>query len=210
MNLEQYNIIILDCDGVIFDSNNLKIEAFKNSLNEYNSKIVENFINYFKENFGTSRYNLTRVFIENFLEIKFSQNLYQKILENYGVECVKLYTQASFTTKCIDFIDFYKNKKLYVASGSDEVELNRVFEQRKIRGNFEKVYGSPISKTILVEKICKENEGKNIVMIGDAKSDYLATKDNNIDFIFMKDYSTSQDMKNNNSLTTIDNLGDLI
>lgn len=210
MNLEQYNIIILDCDGVIFDSNNLKIEAFKNSLNEYDSKIVEKFIDYFKENFGTSRYNLTRVFIEKFLEIEFSQNLYQKILEDYGIECVKLYTQASFTTKFIDFIDFYKNKKLYVASGSDELELNRVFKQRKIRSNFEKVYGSPISKTILVEKITKENKDKNIVMIGDAKSDYLATKDNNIDFIFMKDYSTSQDMKNNNSLITIDNLGDLI
>ena len=47
-------------------------------------------------------------------------------------------------------------------------------------------------------------------MIGDAKSDMLASKDNGIDFIFMKDFSTSQEMKEDAGLITIDNLGDLL
>ncbi len=32
MNLKKYDLIILDCDGVIFNSNLLKIEAFKKSI----------------------------------------------------------------------------------------------------------------------------------------------------------------------------------
>jgi phosphoglycolate phosphatase-like HAD superfamily hydrolase len=47
-------------------------------------------------------------------------------------------------------------------------------------------------------------------MIGDAMSDMLAAKESSIDFIFMSDYSTSDEMKQDKSLKTIKNLGDLI
>jgi beta-phosphoglucomutase-like phosphatase (HAD superfamily) len=35
MILDTYDVIILDCDGVIFDSNLLKVEAFKKALHHY-------------------------------------------------------------------------------------------------------------------------------------------------------------------------------
>ena len=103
-----------------------------------------------------------------------------------------------------------QNQYLYVASGGDDSELKCVFIQRNIAQYFKGVYGSPVKKTEIVRSICNQNSNKRVLMIGDAKSDMLASKDNGIDFIFMKDFATSQEMKEDAGLITIDNLGDLL
>ena len=210
MYVAGYDVIILDCDGVIFNSNSLKIDAFRRVLSQYSTRIVEDFINYFKNNFGTSRYSLVKVFIEYFLKEEFDEIKYNDILKRYGQECVGLYKDAEFTGHLIEFLNKYKNQYLYVASGGDDLELKSVFIQRNIAQYFKGVYGSPVKKTEIVRNICNQSPNKRILMIGDAKSDMLASKDNGIDFIFMKDFSTSQEMKEDAGLITIDNLGDLL
>ena len=62
MNLIKYDLIILDCDGMIFNSYLLKIEAFRYKLRDFDKKTVFKFIEYIKKNFGSSRYKLIRVF----------------------------------------------------------------------------------------------------------------------------------------------------
>lgn len=208
--VDEYETIILDCDGVIFDSNNLKLNAFRDVLSnyKYNKNIVNRFIEYFKNNFGTSRYHLTRVFIEKFLKQQFNEELYQEILDSYSAKCVLLYEKANMTVDFMKFIERYKDKSLFVASGSAEDELRRVFEIRKLDNYFVEIFGSPTKKTEIVKNIVTEN--KNSVMIGDAKSDMLAAKENNIDFIFMSNYSTSKEMKNDKNLNSISSLGCLV
>ena len=76
MNLEKYEIIILDCDGVIFDSNHLKLDAFRDALSKFHKDTVDDFIKYFKNNFGTSRHHLIKVFIGEFLKQEFDEKLY--------------------------------------------------------------------------------------------------------------------------------------
>jgi len=208
MNLNRYDTIILDCDGVIFDSNSLKLEAFRDILDDYDETIVDDFIEYFKNNFGTSRYNLAKVFIEDFLKQEFDDNLYKEILEKYSQKCVLLYEKADITTSLMQFIEKYKAKKLFVASGSDQEQLRSVFQNRDLKKYFIDIFGSPIKKTEIVKDIVKEN--KNAIMIGDAKSDMIAAQESEIKFIFMSDYSVSEAMKKNKSLNSINNLGDLI
>jgi len=210
MSINDYEVIILDCDGVIFDSNSLKIDAFRKVLERYDAKVVEEFINYFKNNFGTSRYSLAKVFIEIFLKEEFDENKYRDILERYGQECVNLYQDAKFTDDLIKFLNKHQDKYLYVASGGDDLELKKVFIQRGIVQYFKGIYGSPTQKSELVENICNQNADKKILMIGDAKSDLLASRVNGIDFIFMKDFSTSQEMKDDMELISINNLGYLL
>lgn len=214
MKLGLYDVIILDCDGVVFDSNLLKVTAFNKATHQYNADIAKEFSTYFKNNFGVSRYHLAKVFIEDFLKIDFDVKLYNKILFDYGDSCVKLYKEVDYTYKFIDFISFYVEKDIYIASGSDEKELNNVFIQRNIYTKFKRILGSPISKIELVRKIIEENHQKRIVMIGDAKSDFLASKDSGIDFIYMKQYSSAKSIMNKlvqkHHFSTINNLGELV
>ncbi len=214
MMLDSYDVIILDCDGVIFDSNLLKVKAFKKALNKYNSDVVEAFSKYFKNNFGTSRYYLTRVFIEEFLNQTFDEVLYQQILKDYGDSCVFLYKESDFTNEFMKFLQCYKNKKLYIASGGDEVELNEVFKAKNIHNYFNGIFGSPRKKSDLVAEILMKNPEKKFIMIGDAKSDFLASQSNEIDFIYMSQYSlvqeTMRELSKEYSFKMINNLGDLI
>ena len=208
MLINRYEIIILDCDGVVFDSNFLKLDAFSDALKAYDSKIVDSFIEYFKNNFGTSRYHLIRVFIEEFLNQDFDEELYQSILSKYSQNCVILYEKSDMTKDFLKFIEKYSDKKLFVASGSDQEELRVVFKSRGLTKYFIKIFGSPTKKSEIVKNITSQN--KNAIMIGDAKSDMQAAKESGIDFIFMSDYSTDEAMKKDKSLESINNLGDLI
>ena len=209
MNLMKYDLIILDCDGVIFNSNLLKIEAFKVSLEDFDNKAVLSFIEYLKKNFGSSRSKLIRVFIEDFLKISFDKILFQVIFEKYSKCCVKLYRSAEFTKDLIKFLGFYGSKKLYIASGSDQKELIEVFESRGLSKYFIEIHGSPELKTDIVFNITSAND-LMAVLIGDAEADKLAAENSNIDFIFMKDYSTNNDMIKDKNLVSIKNLGELL
>ena len=208
MNLDKYETIILDCDGVIFDSNYLKLDAFRDALGEFNQNIVDEFIGYFKNNFGTSRYYLVEVFIKDFLKQDFDKKLYQEILTKYSQNCVILYEKSEITKNFLNFIKIYEDKKLFVASGSDQEELRIVFRTRGLEKYFVSIFGSPAKKSDIVKDIVSIN--KNAVMIGDAKSDMKAAEDSKIDFVFMGEYSTSNEMKEDINLNSINNLGDLI
>ncbi len=210
MNLNKYDTIILDCDGVVFDSNLLKIKAFEKTLLELNfdREKIDEFIEYFKNNFGLSRYKLIEYFIKDILKIGFDKSLYNKILQNYSKKTFELYLEANFTKDLIRFLEFYKNKNLFIASGSDEKELKEVFKRRKIDKYFIDIFGSPKKKSEVVKNIVKIYP--NSVMIGDALSDMNAAKDSGIDFIFMKEYSVNEEMKKRDDLMVINNLGELI
>ena len=140
MNLNNYSTIILDCDGVIFDSNHLKIDAFREALSLFDQEIVEEFTCYVKANFGTSRFYLIKVFLKDFLKIDFQKTIYQNILNAYSQNCISLYDQAKLTRGFTEFVTKYRDKKLYVASGSDQSELRRVFEKRGIDQYFSKIF----------------------------------------------------------------------
>jgi len=214
MNLDFYDVIILDCDGVVFDSNLLKVKAFEKALQNYSIETVKAFSQYFQNNFGTSRYFLVKVFIKEFLNQDFDEKLYQEILENYGFFCVQLYKESSFTKNFLEFIKYYKDKKFYIASGGDEKELNEVFSVRGINHYFEEICGSPRKKSDLIDYIINKHPEQKILMIGDAKSDFLASQINHIDFIYMSQYSLVEDVMKKLSLeyhfNIINHLGDLI
>jgi len=210
MNIKKYNTIILDCDGVIFDSNFLKIEAFRKTYDElgFSKTQIDKFVDFMKNNFGISRYKFAEYFIIEILNKKFDQMLFKNIIELYSKKSYELYFEANFTKYLLEFLDKYKDKNLFIASGGDQKELRKVFGKRDLDKYFVDIFGSPTKKSEIVKSIVLQNE--NSIMIGDAKSDMQAAKENNIDFVFMGDYSTNKAMQKDTSLNSINNLGDLI
>ena len=208
MKLEKYENIILDCDGVIFDSNNLKIQAFSKTIGNFDINLVKPFITYLKKNFGNSRYKIFKDFIKNYTKITLNNNAYDELLNDYSHHCISLYKRASFTEGFCDFLKKYNGKNFFVASGSDQKELNYIFSLRKIDKYFKKIYGSPKPKDEILGQLVIHSQKS--IMIGDAKADLMASKKNKIDFIFMSQYSTDNYLKNNKNLIKIKNLRCLI
>lgn len=190
-----YDVYIFDCDGVILDSNQLKIEAMKLALYQCvpNHEKISDCLEYFKRNFGTSRFNHINVFVTDILVVKDSDKnkIYDELLHCYSKQCRELYIQAELTPGILEFIQQLPGKK-YIASGSEQNELIDVFERRGLDIYFEKILGSPETKVNLVSNILKESSS-NAVMFGDAISDMKAAFENSIDFKAYIPYSNVKD-----------------
>jgi len=188
----EYDVIIFDCDGVILDSNTLKIDAMRNALQEsaITSKEVGECTSFFTNNFGKSRFYHVDYFVENLLEIEnlaikeFKDNL----LISYSKQCKRLYLFAN-KTPFISELLIKSSVSKYVASGSEQQELREVFQLRELDSYFNDIFGSPEKKINHVTNILANHPSLKVVMIGDAVSDLEAAKDNNIDFIFYSPFS---------------------
>lgn len=190
--LSDYDIYIFDCDGVILDSNQLKIEAMRNALAVHfsNHDLINDCISYFRNNFGKSRFHHVGHFLDSILDVEKRQRhaLEQLILTSFSTQCRALYLKAEITPGFIAFLRQCKGKR-YVASGSEQNELRNVFVQRGLNIHFDGVFGSPTSKAELIRCILKQENNTNAVMFGDAESDMSSAKKNQIDFVFYAPYS---------------------
>tara|TARA_B100001063_G_C16761170_1_gene556016 strand:- start:1721 stop:2365 length:645 start_codon:yes stop_codon:yes gene_type:complete len=208
LNLEKYDVLIFDCDGVIFDTTNLKLSAFQNVLKEYDKKYIKQFTDYFRSNFGRSRFLHARYFIENILNEPFQQKKYDKIISNFSKECKTIYDTAELCEGVIDFLQNNPKLDKYVASGSAQDELRDVFDKRGINSYFISIYGSPRLKNDLVNDICSKYSHNNILMIGDAEADFKAAKLAGIDFLYVSRYSVDDD--NMKKISKIENFKSII
>jgi phosphoglycolate phosphatase-like HAD superfamily hydrolase len=213
-----YRSIILDCDGVVFDSNGLKTQAFRQVLADYPSNAVENFIEFHQCNGGISRFIKLRYFFTDFLHVEVDEMALQRLLEDFSCACLDLYSYADLTPGCIAFLKQARYSgiiPLYIASGSAEAELNEVFAKRDLSVFFEGILGSPKSKEQCVSQILKILGFKeDIILVGDALADWKAAKLQNIRFIFMAQFSEARDSMlikaKEENFKVIQNLQDLL
>ncbi|MEH6957401.1 HAD family hydrolase [Neobacillus drentensis] len=193
--LSQYDIFIFDCDGVIMDTNHLKCEAFGKAVEGHSSELVENFVSHCKKTFGISRYIKFKEFLSDFAKEPFQEEKYNRLLNNYAITCKKIYMSADLTpgSKGLLLELSNLNKKIYVASGSDERELNEVFESRKLNKYFNGIYGSPKTKSECTANILKSYPNQKSVFIGDSLSDMKTAIEHDIDFIYMSKYTVQSE-----------------
>lgn len=191
--LFEYDLIIFDCDGVIFDSNFGKIKAMQSVLIDAGLSIGDATLcsKYFSENFGKSRFHHVDYFVKNF---KFpnghrGESLKKSILTSYSDLCKEVYLAASITPGLLAFLHKFKGVA-YVASGSEQAELRSMFVQRNLFGLFEGIFGSPTAKKTIVERIIALHPNAKAVLIGDAFADLFAARENNVDFLFFAPFST--------------------
>ncbi|WP_298942628.1 HAD family hydrolase [uncultured Psychromonas sp.] len=184
--IASYDVYIFDCDGVILDSNQLKIDAMHNTLLPLVSDIekVAVCVDYFRDNFGRSRFHHIDVFVNELLDLKESEKEPVKaaILQGYSSQCKALYLSADLTPKVLSFISSLQGHK-YIASGSEQQELREVFKERGLDTHFDGVFGSPTKKSDLIKQILNKHDSASAVMFGDAISDYEGAELNNIDFV---------------------------
>jgi phosphoglycolate phosphatase-like HAD superfamily hydrolase len=187
------DVYIFDCDGVILDSNKLKIDAMASALRAlgFEHEQVALCCEYFSQNFGISRYHHVKYFVKHLLDLDNSsdtESIEQNILELFSSQCQQLYLIADITPGFLDFIQGLKGKK-YIASGSAQEELRDVFKAKKLDHYFDGIYGSPTTKSENIKNILMLENTKNAIMFGDALSDLEASIANSIDFIAYRSYS---------------------
>ena len=193
-------IVVFDCDGVLLDSNRLKIEIFAETLRAAGFSEVDAtaFGRHVAANFGTSRYKLFEQFLARADLVRRPDVTVAELAESYGARLYDQYVRCAATPGMNELLDALKARGIVmlVVSGSDQSELRRLMAERGLAAYFAAVYGSPTSKTQHLEAIAAEyglsQAPRDLVFVGDAEADLKAAEAVGARFIYMDSFSTAQ------------------
>jgi phosphoglycolate phosphatase-like HAD superfamily hydrolase len=177
--------IILDFDGVIFESVSVKIEAFR-TLFSFTPQPVDEIIQFHLDNGGMSRFDKFRYIYENILKEDLSQKKFGILSEKFANIVFKEGIKAQFVTGAREFLETYHAKiPMYIVSATPEVELIQTIQKRKMSHYFRKVFGAPRKKSECITEIIKltGSPPEFVIFVGDAKNDYCAAQTAGVHFI---------------------------
>ncbi len=179
-------VIFWDFDGVIVDSEEIRIFGFKKVLSNFPESQVKKLIDFHRANGGLSRYVKFRYFFNEIRNEEVTENLIDSLSDEFSAIMKKKLTSRKWLIKeTLEFISKnYRDFKMFIVSGSDEKELKYLCEKLRIDKFFIKIKGSPTPKIDLVKNLIEENDfnTESCVLIGDSINDYEAARKNNIDF----------------------------
>jgi len=192
--------IILDFDGVLFDSNFIKEEAIRYASDiDLSKENQKKFLKYFTSHNGIPRdYKISKYYPEK-------KSL---ILSRYNNKLKSIYKKAKLTIYALKFLKQFANQNIFILSGGEMAEINNLLELNNLSHFFNKIYCSPCSKI----EILNQFDPVNTTFIGDSIVDYKAALHANIFFVLMIGYTQWHDWKNEidiDKVKIISNLGDL-
>lgn len=192
---EPYDAVIFDCDGVILNSNFLKIKVMQTALEKLvqDDKQVAECIEYFSSNFGLSRFHHVDKFFDDIItNVKGDKSqLKMKLLELYSFGCELLYSTAEVTPNFWEFISGL-DKDCFVASGSEQKNLRETFTFKGLSEYFREILGSPAAKVDNLNAIKAKYGCSNAILVGDSVQDYIAAEKAGIDFIAYTPFSADK------------------
>jgi phosphoglycolate phosphatase-like HAD superfamily hydrolase len=206
MHLNSVKMIFWDFDGVIKESVSVKTDAFVEIFHSYGLGVEKKVRLHHIKNGGMSRFDKIPLYLKwsgveptnskvNKISNQFSMIVKNKVINSDWVPGVEAFIQS--------------NKKKYIfiiVSATPQKELKDICRKLNISNYFDKIYGSPTSKSDAI-KVSIENYGilpQKCLMFGDAMTDLKAAKENNINFIFRR-HKYNQNLKIDSKTLIIDN-----
>ncbi len=178
--------VIFDFDGVILESTQVKIDAFREMFKGYPDQ-VDAIVDYHIDNGGISRFVKFRHIYKNMINEPLSELREQELGDMFTELSLQKVLTVPYVKGAQEFLESARgNYRCFVASGTPHDELDEVVSRRQMGGYFDGVYGSPETKYNIIQQILQQYElnKEEVVFVGDANSDRLAAREADVDFIF--------------------------
>lgn len=195
--LSSPKLVFMDCDGVIFDTNQLKCEAFRYALDLYPEEDVEALVQYHMQRGGVSRYLKLQHFFEVIHPVADVALATQRALKRFAHFCEEGYAVLAPRAEAMAFAAHFGSENTYVVSGSDEAELQAIFKAQGIDMQFARVCGSPTDKQTHVKAILEAHrvQASECLFIGDGWGDFDCAQALNMPLIYLAEMSEWQEGK---------------
>lgn len=210
---------IFDCDGVLVDSNVLKVKALENTLLSLGSP--DNFISWaveeFRVNFGRTRADHFEAFLqyETVEGYRMDPLCVDLAIDHYGKQVELLYLSCPVIEESISYLSLnvpYGNG--FVVSASSQVELRAVLPVRVPDFSEERIFGGPVKKVKNLQELAVEFGVGNMVFYGDAVQDAKSAMEVGILFVGLAKFSADpQGLKRfclDNGLLCFDSCSEII
>ena len=138
IELEKYETIIFDCDGVILNSNFQKIEAYRNTAISFGAseQQAQALVDHHVKLTGISRNIKFKYFLSEIMHQEVSEEAMSELLKELNTQVLKLLNECEIAKGLSKLRERKKRSKWMVASGGDEKELNHLFKEKKNRPLF--------------------------------------------------------------------------
>jgi phosphoglycolate phosphatase-like HAD superfamily hydrolase len=186
-------VVFLDCDGVIFDTNALKDRAMYEAAAGFPEAARQRLVEQHRAFGGVSRYEKLRWFFREVCPVADEEAAMSAALVRFTAVSEHGYDAIEPRAEALDFAARMGGAaSVYVLSGSDEAELRRVFERRGLAARFAAVLGSPTGKRAHMEGVLRERglAPTQALMVGDGRGDWEAARELGVPFVFLGEMSS--------------------
>ena len=197
MNLRHYQTLVLDCDGVVLDSNQLKTQAYYDTAISFgaNEQQAEAIMDYHVKLGGISRYPKFKYFLEEIMRQPVTDEAMQFLLQRFASEIHKGLLHCEIAAGLQQLRAATPHARWMLLSGGDQAELRALFAERGIAELFDAgIFGSPDNKDqVLSRELANDNVVPPALYLGDSRYDHEAAKRAGLDFIFLKGWTEFSD-----------------
>lgn len=192
-----HNLHIFDCDGVLLDSNTLKIDALRAVFMSIEAPIT--FVDWaaeeFRTNFGRTRKQHFDVFrlYDGSVPFELSPEKMLQAMKLYGEKVELLYENCSVIPETLSFIsELSADDQVYVVSASDQSELRDILPSKILGLKKDNIFGGPASKVDNILKVIKMAGDKKAIFYGDAVQDARASIGSGVSFLGLSKYAADR------------------
>lgn len=177
-----YDHILLDMDGVLFDSNHIKETNIRKAASHFCDRDrCDEFVRFFVQGNGVPRESKIRIF--------FSDDESGEILLRYNQLNRESLGQLEPLRGVVEFLEKAKICSIpcHVMTGSDEEEAKRVLKNANLLPLLASVHGGPRTKKQHFDHMQLSG---NLIYFGDSQYDYEFAVSCGIDFVFVFGHSS--------------------
>jgi len=211
--IEEYKTIAFDCDGVIFNSNSIKTDAFYEVALPYGTEAADALKAHHTSYGGVSRNCKFSYLFSNILRRAPEPGEIDALLKRYGDRVSSELMVVEITPGLETFRAETRPSNWVVISGGNQAELRSLFSKRNLNHLFDtnNIFGSPRSKSEIVWD--EEKKGllsSPLLFLGDSHYDYEVAKQHDFDFVFVRDWSEWSKPELPDNVTIVEHVVDLI
>lgn len=190
--------IFFDFDGVIAESVSVKTEAFHKMYLPFGQDIADKVVDHHRNNGGVSRFEKFKHYHKKFLGQQITEDKVEELSAKFSDLVVEGVVSAPDVPGSTEFIKRNSlNFKFWIITGTPTNEMVDILKKRGILNYFIEICGSPTNKSFWTDYLIDKYQlnRQEIIFLGDAKSDYNAAMQSNIQFA-LREYSQNESLFN--------------
>lgn len=204
IDLKKYKTIVFDCDGVVLNSNKVKVHAYYEvaKRNGGSDAQAQAFVDHHVSKGSFPRNGKIEYYLNNIKQEAVTPEKVARYIQAFEEILDKTLMECEIAPSLLALKMATPNARWMLLSGGDQAELRRVFPRRFIQNHnlaelFETgIFGGPdIKEDVLNREIANKNISLPALFVGDSKYDYQAAKSAGLDFVFLSDWTEVKDWK---------------
>lgn len=206
--MDQLEAVVLDFDGVVLESVDVKTRAFVELFDRQEPELVAEI---HLDNPGLTRFEKFRMISERLFG-SYEEKAAPELNAVFSAIVRREMSSCPFVPGALDFLrSRARTHRLFVASAAPEDELREIVEERGLTPYFEQVNGSPRSKPEILGDLLEASglDPRQALFIGDAPADQAAAAEVGVWFVGRSGVAGTPPLDDATAVAIVEDLAEL-